>query len=213
MAGGRVNTSHGCSMMGTRCFMTSFALSSCCPTLKAISEGHLSEAAGGKFFALEKPNDSVRPLISGLTSRRASASLSVAVVNSDIANFLMSTYDNFLQFACQKDGATCCSQITQLFASNWEVHDVDNPLAVMQIDIINAFYSVSRKAQFDVLAKMASTSCDNRNVRNGDIIPCAPSLRKYLGYFQSMLGQASTLLFTDHRGQPQHLTCSKGLAG
>jgi len=29
-------------------------------------EGHLSEAAGGKFVALEKPNDSVRPVIIGL---------------------------------------------------------------------------------------------------------------------------------------------------
>jgi len=28
-------------------------------------EGHLSEAAGGKFFALEKPNDSIRPVITG----------------------------------------------------------------------------------------------------------------------------------------------------
>jgi len=81
-------------------------------------EGHLSEAAGGKFFALEKPNDSVRPVIIGSTWRRAPASLSVADVNSDVAIFLMSTYDKFLQFACQKDGATRCAQITQLIASN-----------------------------------------------------------------------------------------------
>jgi len=63
-------------------------------------EGHLSEAAGGKFFALEKPKNNVRPIIIGLTWRRAPASLSVAEVNSDVTNFLMSTYDNFLQFAC-----------------------------------------------------------------------------------------------------------------
>jgi len=55
----------------------------------------------------------------------------------------MSTYDNFLQFACQKDGATRRTQITQLIASNWEVHDVDNPLVVMHLNIINAFCSVS----------------------------------------------------------------------
>jgi len=99
----------------------------------------LSEAAGNKFFALEKPNDSVRLVIIGSTWRRVLASLSVAEVNSDVANFLMSTYDNFLKFACQKDGATRCAQITQLIASNSEAHDVDNPLVVMQIDIINAF--------------------------------------------------------------------------
>jgi len=42
------------------------------------------------------------------------------------------------------------------------------------------------------------------------MIPCAPSLRKYWGHFQSMQGHALTLLFTDHRGQPHHVTCSKG---
>jgi len=83
----------------------------------------------------------------------------------------------------------------------------------MQLDIINAFCSVSRQAQFDVLAEMTSTSHDNRNVRDGDTIPCAPSLRKYWGYFQSMQGHASTLHFTDHREQPHHLTCSRGGQG
>ena len=173
-------------------------------------EGHLSEAAGNKFFAHEKPNDSVRPVIIGSTWRRALASLSVAEVNSDVANFLMSTYDNFLKFACQKDGATRCAQITQLIASNLEAHDVDNPLVVMQIDIINAFCPVRKRAQFDVLAERASMSCDNRNVRDGDMIPCASSLRKYWGYFQTMQGHSLTLRLTDHRGQPHHLTCSKG---
>jgi len=80
----------------------------------------------------------------------------------------------------------------------------------MQLDIINAFCSVSRQAQFDILAEMASKSYDNGNLNNGDMIPCAPSLHKYWDYFQSMQGHASTLLLTDHRGQPHHLTCSKG---
>ena len=80
------------------------------------------------------------------------------------------------------------------------MHDVDNPLVVMQLDIMNAFCSVRRQAQFDVLAEMASTLYHNGNVRDGDTIPCAPSLRKYGGYFQSMQGHASTLRFTDHRG-------------
>ena len=163
-------------------------------------ERHLSEVAGGKFFALEKPNDSVRPVIIGSTWWRAPASLSVAEVNSDVANFLMSAYDNFLQFACRKGGATRCAQITQLIASNWEVHDVDNPLVVMQLDIMNAFCSVRRQAQFDVLAERASTSYDNGNGRDGDMIPCAPSLRKYWGYFQSMQGHASPCVLLTTEG-------------
>jgi len=78
---------------------------------------------------------------------------------------------------------TRCAQVTQLLASDWDVHNVDNPLVVMKLDIINAFYSVRRQAQSDVLAEKAFTSCDNGNVRDGDMIPCARSLRKYSGYF------------------------------
>ena len=111
-----MNTSRGCSMMGTRCFMTSFAL--ILPYVEGeFYERHLSEAAGGKFFVLEKPIDSVRPVIIGSTWRRAPASLSVAEVSSDVANFLMSTYDNFKQFACQKDGATRWAQLGKSLSS------------------------------------------------------------------------------------------------
>jgi len=102
-----------------------------------------------------------------------------------------------------------CAQITQLIASNWEVHDIDFPFVVMQLHIINAFCSVRRQAEFDVLAERASTSYDNGNMRDGDMIPCAPSLRNDWSYFHSMQGHALTLLFTDHRGQPHHLMCSK----
>jgi len=75
-----------------------------------FNEGHLSEAAGGN----KKPNDSVRPVIIGSTWRRAPASLSLAEVNGDVANFLMSTYDHFLQFACQKDGCKLTSSTRRL---------------------------------------------------------------------------------------------------
>jgi len=54
--------------------------------------------------------------------------------------------------------ATRCAQVTQLLASDWDVHKVDNPLVVMQLDTINAFCSIRRQAQSDVLAVMASTS-------------------------------------------------------
>jgi len=160
-----------------------------------LNEGHLAEAAGGKLFPIENPNNSIRPLFIGSTWRRAPASLSVTKVNSDVASFLMSTYDNFLQFAGQKDGTSRCPQVTQLLASDWDVHNVDDPLVIMQLDIINAFCSVRRQARFDVLTEKASMSYDNGNVRNGDMVPCAPSLHKYCGYFQSMQGHASTLLF------------------
>jgi hypothetical protein len=173
-------------------------------------KGHLTEVAGGKFFALEKPNKSLRPIIIGSTWWRALASLSVTEVNSDVAIFLTSKYNNFMQFAGQKDDATRCAQITQLLASDWDAYHADNPLVVIQLDIINTFCSIRRQAQFDVLAEKASTSYDNGHVQDGDSIPCAPSLRKYWGYFQSMQGHDSTLRFNNHKGHSHLLPCSKG---
>jgi len=119
----------------------------------------------------------------------------------------MSAYDNLQQFAGQKDGATRCAPITRLLTSDWDVHwhKVDNLLVDLHFDIIDAFCSVHRQAQFDVLAEKASMSYHNGNVREGDPIPCAPSLRKYWGCFQSMQGHASTVHFKLH-----HLQCSKG---
>ena len=82
------------------------------------------EATGGKFLALEKPKNVLRPVVIGSTWRRAPASLSITELNNDVANFLMSTYDNFLQFAGQKDGTTRWAQVTQLLVSDWDVHNV-----------------------------------------------------------------------------------------
>ena len=61
-------------------------------------------------------------------------------------------YDNFLQFAGQKDGATRCAQIVQLLLANHVDHAVSDPLVAVQLDASNAFCSVSRQPQFDVLA-------------------------------------------------------------
>jgi len=61
----------------------------------------------------------------------------------------------------------------------------------MQLYIINTFCAVSRQTQFDVLAEKASTIHDNGNVRDGDMIPCTPSLCKYWGYFRSMHGRVT----------------------
>ena len=69
-----------------------------------------------------------------------------------VADYLLGQYDNFLQFAGQKDGATRCAQIVQLLLANHVDHDVSDPLAAVQLDASNAFCSVARQPQFDVLA-------------------------------------------------------------
>ena len=91
--------------------------------------GHSEEVAGGKYFALVKPNADGAPIPNargasadadvlgiaiGSTWRGCSASRAVAESSLAVADYFVGQYDNFLQFAGQKDGATRCDQIVQL---------------------------------------------------------------------------------------------------
>jgi len=80
---------------------------------------------------------------------------------------------------------------------------------VIQLDIVNAYPSADRQAQFDVLAGRASKSYDNGQVHMGDDIPCPSSLCHYWSYFESMQGTASTLHFSNYQGQAHKIACSK----
>ena len=162
------------------------------------------------MFALEKANNSLRPIVIGSLWRRCAARLGVAEVRSNVATFFMSQYTNFIQFGGESDGATRCAQVTQLLAAAWAQHFDENPLVVIQLDNVNAYPSADRQAQFDVLAGRASKSYDNGHVHRGDDIPCPDSLRHYWSYFESMQGNASTLHFSDYQGQAHKIACSKG---
>jgi len=95
-------------------------------------EEHLDEIAGGKMFALEMANNSLR--LTGSLWRRCAARLGVAEVRSNVATFFMSQCTNFIQFG-KSDGAT--RQVTQLLAATWTQHSDENPLVVIQLDIVN----------------------------------------------------------------------------
>jgi len=142
--------------------------------------GHSEEVARGKYFALVKPNANgapilnargasvdanVRGIVIGSTWRRCSASRAVAESSLAVVDYLLGQYDNFLQFAGQKDGVTRCAQIVQLLLANHVDHDVSDPLVAVQLVASNAFCSVSRQPQFDVLAGKASRPCDNGRVQ------------------------------------------------
>ena len=103
-----------------------------------------------------------------------------------------------LQFAGQKDGATRCAQIVQLLLANHVDHDVSDPLVAVQLDASNAFCSVSRQPQFEVLAGKASRSYDDGRVQVGDELPRPRTLDKYWGYFLSIQDNASTMRFSDN---------------
>jgi len=98
----------------------------------------------------------------------------------------------------------------QLLLANHVNHDVSDPLVAVQLDASNAFGSVSRQPQFDVLAGKTSRSYDDVRVQIGDKLPRPRTLDKYWGCFLSMLGNASNMHFSDNQGVTHHLPCSKG---
>ena len=131
----------------------------------------------------------MRGIVIGSTWRRCSASRAVAESSLAVADYMLGHYDNFLQFAGQKDGATRCAQIVQLLLANHVDHDVSDPLLAVQLDAYNAFYSVSRQPQFDVMTSKASCSYDDGRVQVGDELPRPRTLDKYWGYFFVYAGQ------------------------
>jgi len=171
---------------------------------------HLDEIAGGRMFVLKKANNTLRPIVTGSLWRRCAPRLGDVEVRSNVATFFMSQYPNFIQFGSESDGATRCAQVTQLLAAAWAQHSEENPLIMIQLDIVNAYPSADRQAQFDVLAGRASKSYDSRHVHMRDAIPCPSSLRPYWSYFESMQGTASTLHFSDYEGQAHEIACSEG---
>jgi len=167
---------------------------------------HLDEIAGGRMFAIEKANDSLRLIVTGSLWRRGAARLGVAEVRSNVATFFRSQYTNFIEFGGESDGATRCD----LLAAACTQHSDENPLFVIQLDIVNAYPSADRQALFNVLAWRASKSYDIGHVHMGDDIPCPASLRHYWSCFEFMQGTASTLHFSDYQGQAHKIACSKG---
>ena len=119
---------------------------------------------------------------------RCSASRAVAESSLAVADYLLGHYDNFLQFAGQKDGATRCAQIVQLLVANHFDHDVSDPLVAVQLDASesNAFCSVSRQPQSNVVSGKASRPYDNGRVQVGDKLPRPRTLDKCWGYFLSI---------------------------
>jgi len=123
-----------------------------------------------------------------------------------VADYLLGQYDNFLQFAGQKDEATRCAQIVQLLLANHGDHDMSDPLVAVQLDASNAFCSVAKQPQSNNLASKASRSY----VQVGDELPRPCTLDKYWDFYLSMQGNASTMCYSDNQGVNHHLPCSKG---
>ncbi len=109
-------------------------------------------------MALQKPDGGIRPILCGEVWRRCCASLAVNAtpIRKEAAILFTSTYDNFIQTAGIKDGASHCAKILTCFYVNLDISDPTDPEVIIQIDVANAFNSTNRGLTLDVLNGRAS---------------------------------------------------------
>ena len=82
----------------------------------AINPSFIDEYAGGLLMALQKQDGGIRPILCGEIWRRCFASLAVnsAPARNEAAKLFTSTYDNFIQTAGIRDGASHCAKILSI---------------------------------------------------------------------------------------------------
>ena len=108
----------------------------------------IEEYAGGLLMALQEQDGGLRPILCGEIWRRCFASLAVnsAPVRNEVRNeaakIFASTYDNFIQTAGIRDGASHCAKILSTFYDSLDTTDLNDPEVIIKIDISNAFNSV-----------------------------------------------------------------------
>ena len=109
-------------------------------------------------MTLKKPDGDIRPLLCGEVWRRCFTSLAVNVtpIRNEAAKLFTSSYDNFIQTAGIRNGASHCAKILTCFYDNLDVSDPTDPEVTIQIDVANAFNSTNRGLTLDVLNGRAS---------------------------------------------------------
>ena len=162
----------------------------------------IEEYAGGLLMALQKPDGGIRPILCGEVWRRCFASLAVNAtpIRTEAARLFTSSYDNFIQTAGIKDGASHCAKILTCFYDNLDVSDPTDPEVTIQIDVANAFNSTNRGLTLDVLNGRASRdyAC---GLKTGDVIPTCDTLSNLFGYFKAMRSCEAKLRYFAWDGQ------------
>jgi len=162
-------------------------------------------------MALQKPDGGIRPILCGEVWRRCFASLAVNAtpIRNEAAKLFTSSYDNFIQTAGIRDGASHCAKILSVFYDNLDTSDPNNPDVIIKIDVSNAFNTTDRALTLDVISGRASRdyAC---GIKEGDVIDTVDSLTNLFGYFKAMRTCQSKLRYFDWDGQV-HL--AKGKTG
>jgi hypothetical protein len=171
----------------------------------------MEEYAGRLLMALQKQDGGIRPILCGEIWRRCFASLAVNAtpVRNEQAKLFTSTYDNFIQTAGIRDGASHCAKILSVFYDNIDTSDPNDPEVIIKIDMSNAFNTTCRALTLDVLSGRASRdyAC---GLKHGDVIPTCENHSNLFGYFKAMRTCHAKLRYFDWDGQV-HL--AKGKAG
>jgi len=118
----------------------------------------IEEYAGGLLMALQKQDGGIRPILCGEIWRRCFASLAVNAtpVRKEAAKLFTSTYDNFIQTAGIRDGASHCAKILSVFYDNLNTSDPNDPDVIIKIDISNAFNTTNRDLTLDMISGRVS---------------------------------------------------------
>jgi hypothetical protein len=82
----------------------------------------IEEYACGLLMTLQKPDGGIRPILCGEVWRHCFVSLAVNVtpILNEAAKLFTSSYDNFIQTAGIRDGASHCAKILSVFYENLE---------------------------------------------------------------------------------------------
>jgi hypothetical protein len=86
----------------------------------------------------------------------ATLTVNVTPIHNEAANFLTSTYDNFIQTAGIRDGASYCAKILSVFYDNLDASDPNDPDVIIKIDVSNAFNTTDRVFTLDMISGRAS---------------------------------------------------------
>ncbi len=76
----------------------------------------------------------------------------ISLIRNEAAKLFTSTYDNFIQTAGIRHGASHCAKILSCFYDNLDVSDPNHPDVIIKIDISNAFNTTDRALTLDVLS-------------------------------------------------------------
>jgi hypothetical protein len=171
----------------------------------------IEEYAGGLLMALQKPDGGIRPILCGEVWRRCFASLAVNAtpIRNEAAKLFTSSYDNFIQTAGIRDGASHCAKILSVFYDSLNTSDSNDPDVIIKIDVSNAFNTTDRALTLDMISGRASWdyAC---GIKEGDVIPTVNTVSNLFGYFKAMRSCHSKLRYFDWDGQV-HL--AKGKTG